>query len=120
MLQQGETLEEVLNVSQDAQGSALEENKKYLESVQGHLDQLTNKWQEMWTNALNRDANNFFIDFGTKVLDIIDHIGVLKSSIIGLVAVSAFKSVKGGGRAKKCSVNNLVIIGKLITPSAFN
>ena len=120
LLQQGKTLEEVFGTSQKAQGSALEENQKYLESVQGHLDKLTNKWQEMWTNALNRDAINFFIDFGTKVLDIIDHIGVLKSSIIGLVAVSAFKSFKGGGRAKKCSVSNLVIIGKLITPSTFN
>ena len=100
LLQQGETLEEVFYRSQDAEGSALKENQNYLESIQGHLDKLTNKWQEMWTNAINRDTANFFIDLGTKILDVINNIGVFRSTLLGLGGVLAFKA-KGGGRAKK-------------------
>jgi hypothetical protein len=105
LLQQGETLEKIYKDSQNAAGSAEEENKKYMESIQGHLDLLTNKWQEMWDSAINAEFVNFFIDLGIGVLDVVNDIGLLKSSIIALgstlTGIQVFKSFKGEGRVKK-------------------
>jgi len=104
LLQQGETLEQVYKDSQNAAGSAEEENKKYMDSIQGHLDVLTNKWQQMWDSGINADFVNFFIDLGAGVLDVVNNIGLLKSSFLALGTVftgkEIFKAFKGEGRVK--------------------
>lgn len=98
-----EMIKDVYESSVNAEGSALRENEKYLESIQGHLDLLTNKWQEMWTSAFNRDVINWFIDAGTKILGVIDEIGLGWSAVIGGIFAIGAKVNKrmGGGRAKK-------------------
>lgn len=97
LLQNGETMEEVYQTSINSAGSAMEENARYAQSIQGHLDLLTNKWQEMWDSAINSDIINFFIDLGTGALDLVDKIGLIKSAIgaisIGLGAFTSFKNV---------------------------
>ena len=52
ILQNPETLKDAFESASEASGSALIENEKYMESIQGHLDILTNKWQER--NNINR------------------------------------------------------------------
>lgn len=101
LLQQGETLEQVYKDSQNASGSALKENQKYMESIQGHLDILTNKWQKMWDSAINSNTVNMFIDFGSIVLDLVDKVGLLNSAIIATAGTfGAIKGIKGKGRVK--------------------
>lgn len=75
---------EVYETAERSNGSALKENEEYLKSIQGHLDQLTNKWQELWTNELNRDTINFFIDLGKVLLEAADSIGVLNLAFAGI------------------------------------
>lgn len=74
-------------------GSALEENQKYLDSISGHLAKMTNAWQEMWANAANRDVINGFIDLGTKLLELINDAGLLKSAFAVLFGGTIVKGL---------------------------
>lgn len=110
LLQQGETLEKVYKDSTESAGSALKENERYMESIQGHMDQLQNQWQSMWTTDVNRDFINLFVDAGTKILKVVDDIGLFKTAITGLSVVISAKlfSKKGGGRAKLYKNNKYI------------
>ena len=77
IIQNGDMLRSVYQDSQDSEGSALEENDKYLESISGHIDQLKNKWQELWADSANREQVNFFIDLAKAALDFLDVIGLI-------------------------------------------
>ena len=46
-----DTVEDVIETSMNSQGSALKENEKYLDSVQGRIDILTNSMQTLWNNT---------------------------------------------------------------------
>lgn len=81
ILQNPEILKSVYESSQNSEGSALEENQKYLDSISGHIDVLKNKWQELWANENSRDVVNIFLDLGAGILDVVDNIGLLKTSI---------------------------------------
>lgn len=86
IIQNPEILKSVYEDSQNSEGSALEENEKYLESIEGHIAQLKNKWQEVWAGSLNREQINFFIDLGKALLGIVETIGMLPSvGIIGAI-----------------------------------
>ena len=104
LLQQGDTLEEVYKDSQNAEGSALEENEKYLQSIQGHLDKLSNQWQKIWTSELTRDTMNWFIDKLTGILKLVEKLGLVVSTALGAGLVAGGKALKktyfSGGRVK--------------------
>lgn len=57
-----------------AEGSAMAENEKYLDSIQGRIDQFTNSVQTMWMNALDSDVIKGFVDVGTSLINIFDQI----------------------------------------------
>ena len=100
LLQQGETLKQVYLDSLEAEGSAIKENEKYLDSIQGHIDLFNNKWQELWDSGMSSDTINFVIDLGTELLKLADIIGLIPS--LGLVTAGIFSlKSKSGGRARK-------------------
>lgn len=77
----------------------MRENEKYVDSISGHLAQLTNAWQEMWANAANREFINFFIDGAKAVVNFANAIGVLPATL-GLILpyieiITRAKSGKG-------------------------
>lgn len=92
IIQNKELLESAYTSSQGAEGSALEENQKYMDSISGHMDKLKNKWQEVWYGAAGREAINPLLDTATGILDVIDNIGLLKSALLGVVGVLGLKS----------------------------
>ena len=71
----------------NAEGSALEENYKYLNSIQGKLDQFTNAVQTMWKNTLDDDVIKGFVELGTSIVNTIDNIGLLKTILIALISI---------------------------------
>ena len=79
----------------DAEGSAYAENEKYLNSIQGKIDQFTNAVQTMWSNTLDDDVIKGFVSFGTIIVQIIDKIGLLTTALITLGAVSMIKNKTG-------------------------
>lgn len=96
------TIEEIYNTSIGAEGSALKENEAYMKSIQGHLDQLKNSWIQFWNSDLARENINPFIDFAKGIIDVINKLGLLKTSLIAISTITAgiFAIRKGGGRAR--------------------
>ena len=98
IFQSPDVLEAAYKSSQEAQDSAMQENEKYIESISGHLAQLTNQWQEMWANAANREIINFFIDIGKNLLSIANTLGVIPTSL-ALIALY-LNVIKKGSEGK--------------------
>ncbi len=105
-------VEEAIQTSADSAGSAMAENEKYMDSIQGHIDQFTNAVQTMWMNFINADATKFLVDVGTRLVSVVDKVGVLKSTILILLGVVAplkafSKATEGMSLAER--------IGKIVT-----
>ena len=99
IFQSPDVLEAAYKSSQDANGSAMRENEKYIQSISGHLAQLQNAWQQMWANAANREVINFFIDAAKAVVNLANAVGVLPTTLALLVPyiniITKAKSGKG-------------------------
>lgn len=85
LLQNPEDLKAAYEDANNAQGSALKENEKYLDSIQGKLDQLTNAIQTLWKNALDDDVVKFFVDIGTSLIKILDKLGPIKVLVAAIM-----------------------------------
>ena len=90
-----QTVEDVIQSSSNAAGSAMAENEKYLDSIQGRIDLFTNSLQTMWMNALDSDIVKDIVDIGTAVIKMVDAFGLIPSAIGGFSAIKiASKSIK--------------------------
>lgn len=92
IIQNPGTLREAYEASLSSEGSALEENQKHLDSISGHLDQLKNKWQEVWSGT-GRDVVNPILDIASGILDIVNNIGLLQTALMGVAAFFGAKSM---------------------------
>lgn len=75
-------LKEAFEDANNSSGSALKENEKYLDSIQGKIDLFTNAVQTMWQNALDSDVVKFFVEVGTWLIKLVDNIGLINSVLI--------------------------------------
>lgn len=88
MLTNIEDLTAAYEDAMDAEGSAMAENEKYLDSIQGRIDQFTNAVQTMWNNALGSDIIKMIVSLGTALIKLVDTLGLIPSI---LITISAFK-----------------------------
>lgn len=79
-------LEEAFASAQNAEGSALAENEKYLDSIQGKIDQFTNSYQALWSHLLDSDAIKFFVEQGTEIIKSLD---TVQGKLLAIVKVAA-------------------------------
>ena len=86
------TVEDVIQTSSNSAGSALKENAKYMDSIQGRVDRFTNSLQTMWMNALNSDAVKFIVDVGNGLINIIDKLGLINTLAGAIAAKFAFSN----------------------------
>ena len=92
LIQNFETVEKAIEASANSAGSALKENERYLDSIQGKIDQFTNALQTMWINALDSDLVKDIVEIGTELIRLIDKIGLLPSVLGGVfIYFTAFK-----------------------------
>lgn len=87
-----DTVEKVINTSMNSEGSALAENEKYLNSIQGKMDQLSNSTQTMWMNFMNSDVLKFLIDMARGAVELANGLGLVNTAIGLFVAKTAFQS----------------------------
>lgn len=104
LLQSPEMLKEAYAEAVDAEGSAAIENEKYMNSVEGHLVKLKNAWEELWANVSTREFVNGVIDLGTGLLEIVNHLGIIRSTLIALGALDIVKWMFMGSSGKKSSL----------------
>lgn len=97
ILSNSEMLKAVKESSENAAGSAMAENEKMLDSVEGKILRLKANFQNLWSDAIDPGFLGGLIDIGSTLLKIIDYVGLLKTAVIGLVAAASFK---GAGRDK--------------------
>lgn len=95
LIQNFDTVEKVIETSANSAGSALEENERYLDSIQGKIDQFTNATQAMWSNFLDADIVKWVVELGTNLIKIVDAIGLIPSILAAILtyklAVGAIK-----------------------------
>lgn len=97
IVQNPDRLEEVMNTSLNASGSAARELDTYLDSIDAHVKNLTESFNQMWVNALDSDVPKQFLDIGSAILDLVDKFGLLNTAIAGIATIFSFN---GAGRAK--------------------
>ena len=83
LIQNFDTVEDVIKTSTNSAGSALRENEKYLDSIQGKIDQFNNAMQSMWSDTLDSDAVKFFVELATQLVKIVDAVGPLNIALVG-------------------------------------
>ena len=99
LIQNWSTVEDVIESTKNATGSADAENAKYLDSIQGKLAQFQAQFQSASTSVLDSGFVKGTIDAGSGILGffntLIDKVGVLP----GLLApvVSLLLSMNGAG-----------------------
>ena len=72
LIQNFDTVEDVIEASEGSAGSALAENEKYLDSFDGRLKQLTTEVQSKWREALDTDLIKDAIQLLTKLVSTLD------------------------------------------------
>lgn len=97
ILQNGDMLKSVFEDAQNAEGSALEENEKYLDSIDGKMSQLENRAQEFWYNLIDSEFIKGVVDGLTTLVglaaDCVDTFGALPTILSTAGAALAFKNV---------------------------
>ena len=95
ILQNPDILADAFESANNAAGSAMRENEKYLDSIQGRIDLFNNALQTMWSNTLDSDLVKGFVNLATQLVKIIDKIGLVKSTLIALATYSMVKHKMG-------------------------
>ena len=86
-------LEGAYNDAIKAEGSAMAENERYLDSIQGRVDLFTNALQTMWMNLISSDEVKWVVDRGTGLIQFFDS-GAGKVTTLSVALLALGKSLK--------------------------
>lgn len=87
LLENFSTAEKALKTSQSAAGSALEENSKHLDSIQGKIDKFKASFEALSINMINGNSVKQVIGLGADLIDFIGRIYKLIEAVGGLNTV---------------------------------
>lgn len=120
----------------NSSGSAMAENAKWMDSIAGKTEQLTNAMQAMWNDTLKSDVIKFFLDLALSAIKTVDAIGLLPTALAAAAVyftaikknnpVTLFKDLSANIQAysqavaKVQSVQSLGIGGILQNTGAFD
>ena len=97
--------EKAATTAAESSGSALKENEKYLDSIQGKMDQLKAPFEDLSRKALSSDFIKGIVDSGSSLLNILDKI---TETIGGLpaVATAAMVAIQAMSKNSVGELNN--------------
>lgn len=81
IIQNFDTVENVIQTSANSANSALSENEKYLDSIEGKTNQFTNAVNTMWQDAIGSTPIKFIVDLGTGFIKLADGIDIADHKI---------------------------------------
>lgn len=94
ILQAPEELKAAYEDAANAEGSALSENEKYLDSIQGRIDQFNNSVQSLWSHILDDDMVKGIVSWVTQIIKSLDTTKGKVLAIVKAVAIlAAYKKV---------------------------
>lgn len=88
----------------------MEENAKWLDSIEGKTYQFTNALETMWSNMISSDMVKSFVDFGTGMVQFLDTLpGKITAVLAALAGFAKFKgfSVLGLGQEAIQNIQNI-------------
>ena len=80
-----EDLEGAYEDAMNADGSAMAENEKYLDSIEGKVTLFKAATQSMWSDFIDSKTIKFVVDLGTNLIQLVETIGLLPTAL-GAVA----------------------------------
>lgn len=83
------TAEDVIRTTTNAAGSALEENEKYLDSINGKMSQLKASFESLSESIINSDLIKWAVDSGTSILTVLDKIVNTIGALPALIATAS-------------------------------
>ena len=87
-----ETVEEVIEEAMNSSGSAMAENEKWLDSIEGKSTQLASNMQAVWEATISTDTIKFFYDLAIAASDMAKNVGLILPVLIAVLAYfTAFK-----------------------------
>lgn len=104
---------EAYKLALDSQNSALKENARYLDSIQGKVSQFTSELEKFWTEGISSDSVKRLVEFGTNVLKLINDLGGMPTVLTAITG--AFITLNGHKIPEmiaKISTNVLDMIAK--------
>lgn len=97
----------------NSQGSALQENARYLDSIQGKVSQFTSELEKFWTEGISSDSVKRLVEFGTQVLKLINDLGGMPTVLTAITgAFITLNGYKVPEMIAKISTNVLDMIAK--------
>lgn len=106
-----QTAEDVVKTSAEAAGSALAENEKYLDSINGKIDMFKATFEELSLNVFDSELIKGAIDFGTALLDILNALAdinaLLPVTVALITTIMAIRRAERAGTLASSIVNAL-------------
>lgn len=96
LLEGFDVAEKSLATSMDSAGSALEENEKYLDSINGKVAQLEATFQDLSQNVIDSETVKGLVDLGNGALKLVNFLAEIKALLPAIVA--GFMSWKNVGK----------------------
>ena len=104
-------IEEARKAAENSFGSATAEYEKMSEGIEAHINDLHEAWEKFSNDFISSDFLKAAIDFGTKLINIldtiIDYVGVLPT-LTG--AIAGGLSFKGAGKPQKPNMPNHALL----------
>lgn len=99
ILQNADMLDRVAETARNSSGSATKENERYLDSINGKLEQLTATFQQLSTNILDSELVKGVVDTGSGILGLLNSITESLGAIpaIAATAAAALSGIKNIG-----------------------
>lgn len=82
-----DTAEKVMISTAEAAGSALKENEKYLESIEGRISEFKASFQELAVTFIDSDFVKLIVELGTGLLNILNAVAKVIDTVGGLNTV---------------------------------
>lgn len=85
LIENFDTVESAIEASAESAGSAIRENERWMDSINGKVQQFNNATQTMWNNAISSDVVKDVVDLGTELVKIVDKLGLVRTTLFGVM-----------------------------------
>lgn len=100
--------EAALNAANDAAGSAMAEHAKWLDSIEGKINQFKASFEALSSSVVNSDFIKHLIDGATSLISLLDAITQKIGPLPGLLmGITSLLNVSGFGRHSSTCLSNM-------------
>ena len=113
ILQGWKDVEKATDSAINSEGSSLEENQKYLDSILGKTAKLSSSFQQLSSNTVNSEWIKSFVDLINVLVKLIDTVGIGNIALLTFVGIIGSKSSIAASLFNKKTVEIVASLFKL-------